>query len=846
MLVNKFTRYVAFPFLLSLSIVGILRAYAVPVNKRMVPLKIKRPAPASKKPTLPASPKKATPVAAQRTGEQVYQQLCASCHGVNGEGGKGYKRPLTGDRSVGQLARFIHAAMPPDAPRKLPMKDAQNVANYIHGAFYSSLARARNKPARVELSRLTVRQYRNALTDLIGSFRKAEAPGEKRGLAAKYFKTRKNGQPILERVDPEVRFDFGTAGALPEQDDPYQFAMTWQGSILAADTGEYEFIVSTEQGATLWVNDLKTPLIDAQVKSGNSNEQRAPVFLLGGRLYPVRLEFFKGVAGVNDLKKLKEKPPQKASIALQWKMPKRAVEVIPQRCLFPTAAAPIFVATTSFPPDDRSVGYERGTSISKEWNDATTDAALETAAYVTANLRELSGVADDDKDRTAHLREFCRKFVTRAFRRPLPDDLARFFVDRQFRNAPNTESAIKRVVLLALKSPRFLYREVAAPEAPALQTAAMTEPLDPYSVASRLSFVMWDAPPDDELLKAVAAGELGTREQVMRQAERMAGDLRAWSKMRSFLLQWLKVDHFPDLAKDAKRFPRFDASAAADLRTSLELTLENIVWNEKSDFRELMLADKFFLNGRLARVYGELLPDDAPFQPVAMDMGRRTGILTHPYILASFGYLDTSSPIHRGVLIARNLLGRTLNPPPEAFTPLSPTLHPKLTTRQRVALQTRPSACSSCHTLINPLGFSLEEFDAIGSLRRWEDGVPIDDTGGYQSPTGQEFKFSGSRDLARFLADSEEVHSAFVERLFQNMVKQPVRAFGPSALSDLLQTFKANKFNMRRQMIETAVLSALHRPIVQKPGATIRPKGSPMNGSKRAAGQPKSTGTPRT
>jgi mono/diheme cytochrome c family protein len=863
MLPGRFTfpkRYAVLLMPLSVPVFGILSAYAVPGSEgRMVPIAAKSATPSgakapgagskardSSKPARSLSSRQTTATSTQQSGEQIYRQMCISCHGVNGQGGKVFKGPLVGDRSIGQLARFIRLEMPPGRPTKLPVEDARRVAEYIHGAFYSPLARARNKPARVELSRLTVRQYRNAVTDLIGSFRAARQPDERRGLAAKYFKTQRNGQPILERVDSQIRFDFKTAGALPEQDDPYQFAMSWEGSVLAPDTGEYEFVVRTEQGATMWLNDLRQPLIDAQVKSGNSNEYRASVFLLGGRRYPLRLEFFKGVQGVNDLKKLKEKPPQNASLALEWKMPKRAGEVIPQRFLSPVVTAEVFVPVTPFPPDDRSVGYERGTSVSKEWVEAATEAALETTAYVTTHLSELSGVADDAKDRNERLREFCRKFVARAFRRPLSSEQMRLYVDRHFAGGNNqsadTELAVKRAVLLALTSPQFLYRETGVLEtratpsesAPAavLPAAALkktaandsgapttgkttpvssaTSTSDAYDVASRLSFVMWDSLPDEQLLKAAAAGELATREQVMQQAQRMATDPRAWFKMKEFLLQWLKVDHYPDLAKNPRRFPKFNEFVASDLRTSLEMSLEDIAWSEKTGFLELMLTDKFFLNGRLASVYGVSLAPDAPFQMVALDPGKRSGILTHPYILASFGYLDTSSPIHRGVLIARNFLGRQLRQPPAAFTPIAANLHPKLTTRQRVALQTRPSACASCHTLINPLGFSLETFDAIGSLRDLENGMPVDATGSYLSPYGQEVKFAGSTDLTRFLANSEEVHTAFVERLFQNMVKQPVRAYGPRTLTDLRQIFKVNRFNIRRQMIETAVVAALY------------------------------------
>lgn len=801
---NLLSRYAA------LTVVALCLPLAAMMGASAVP---QRGGASAKKPT--AAPKKQSvkkPGAKQaRTGAQVYKEDCAACHGAKGEGAQAYNRALTGDKSVGQLAQFIHDAMPPGQPKQLPRKDAEAVAAYIHEAFYSPVAQARIRPPRVELSRLTVRQYRSAVADLIGSFRPrpdaaaiaavAQNP-QGQGLRGQYFKTgrMRRDQAILERTDPEIKFDFKTAGALKEQDDPYQFAMRWDGSVLAPETGEYEFIIRTEHAAELWVNDTQKSLIDARIKSGDTTEYRATIFLLAGRLYPLRLEFSKGVQGVNDLKKLKEKPPLPASLALEWKVPKSPVQVVPQRNLFAVTVPETYVPSAAFPPDDRSQGYERGASVSRAWTEATTEAAIETAGYVTARLRELSGIADDAPDRDAKMRAFCRTFVERAFRRPLPDALARVIIDKQFEGAPDPETAAKRVVLLTLSSPRFLYREISTPA---------TGTPDPYNVASRLSFALWDSLPDEELLKAAAAGQLTTREQVARHAERMAQDLRARAKLSEFFLQWLKVDHHPDLKKNPKKFPNFDETVASDLRASLELSLEQVVWSEKSDFRELLLTDKTFVNNRLARVYGGGVVPGNGFRPVALDYGKRSGILTHPYVLASFAYVDSSSPIHRGVLVARNMLGRLLKPPVDAFSPLSPDLHPNLTTRQRIAMQTKPASCASCHTLINPLGFTLEKFDAIGKMRPAENGKPIDASGGYITPQGKEVKFRDSRDLAQFLAGSEEVHAAFVEKLFQNIVKQPVQAFGKDALPTLRKSFAANQFNIRKQFMETAVFSAL-------------------------------------
>ena len=240
------------------------------------------------------------------------------------------------------------------------------------------------------------------------AFRPRRAWDDQRGLKAEYTsrsRRRRNsagGGGSLSRVDPEIHFDFGTGSPIPEQDAlkdiakswqkvpvllvplsafngfSEEFRATWQGSLLAPETGEYEFLVRTENATRLSVNDKVRPLIDALVKSGNDTEYRGSAHLLGGRIYPLRLEIARS----------KEKT---SSITLEWKLPKRAFEVIPQRNLLPGSVPETFVLQTPFPPDDRSVGYERGTSVSKAWDQSTTDAAVEIAAYVGAHLRELAG-----------------------------------------------------------------------------------------------------------------------------------------------------------------------------------------------------------------------------------------------------------------------------------------------------------------------------------------------------------------------------------------------------------------------------------------------------------------------
>ncbi|HYH63202.1 MAG TPA: DUF1592 domain-containing protein, partial [Urbifossiella sp.] len=571
---------------------------------------------------------------APKSGEQLYAEHCVRCHGKDGQGAKKTIAPLAGEKSVAQLAKVIDDTMPEDDPDKLNAAESARVAEYIHGAFYSPTAQARVRPARIDLARLTVGQYRNAVADVVGAFRPAAKLDARQGLKGEYFNARnfQGNKKVIDRIDPEVKFDWGKAAPGQMFDAPHTFAARWEGSVVPPEAGVYEFVVRTEHATKLFVNDQRTPLIDAWVKSGKDTEFRGTLHLLAGRAVPIRLEFSKAKQGVDDSKKNPNPPLLPASMTLLWKPPHGAVTVIPARHLSPGRVPESYVVATAFPPDDRSMGWERGTTVSKEWDSAATEAALETVAYLSPRLNELAGTRDDAPDRVAKLKVFATRFAERAFRRPLTAEEAKLFVDAQFAATPDAELAARRVVVLVLKSPRFLYREVGGLS-------------DTYAVASRLAFTLWDSGPDDELLRAAAAGQLSTPAQVQAHAERMLNDPRARAKIRQFLLTWLRVDQPHDVSKNPLRFPGFDEAAAADLRTSLELFLDEVVWSPESDFRRLFLTNTVPLNARLARLYGGTVAEGAGFQPVRLDDGKRHGVLTHPYLMAAFGYTSESAPI---------------------------------------------------------------------------------------------------------------------------------------------------------------------------------------------------------
>jgi len=748
---------------------------------------------------------------AEHPGAALYKKLCANCHGANGEGVKDkFEDKLVGELSVDALARKIDRTMPEDEEHLCVGEEAKQVAAYVYKAFYSPEAQTRANPPKKDLSRLTISQYRASVMDLIGRFRMG--PGfdrpllEEQGLKAVYrgVELPKPGEEAvdttpkqgikkkrpnykLERVDGQVAFHFGAGSPDPEKMETEQFENRWEGSIIAPETGVYEFILKTENGARLWINDTTEghALIDAWVSAGPQvREEKKNLFLVGGRAYRLLLDHFK----------FKEKS---ASIELWWKPPHGVAEIIPQQVLRTDRPRELMIVNTNFPADDRSVGYERGTSISKGWDQATTEAAIATAEHVEMKLNELAGTKDGAADRVEKLKNFAITLVEAAFCRPLNEEQKQIYVESHFKSAGSPEKAVKRVVLFTLKSPQFLYPELREGNKP-----------DDFAVASRLALSLWDSIPDKKLMQTAVAGKLRTPEQIRAEAQRMLPDTRTKAKLHGFFHHWLELERAEGNAKDPKVFPGFDEGVLADLRESLMKFLDQVVWSEKSDYRELLEADYLLLNDRLGQFYGKPV-QGGEFQRVSFDPKQRAGVVTHPYLLASLASSRATSPIHRGVFLTRNIVGLSLRPPPEAVAFDESHFNPKLTMREKITELTRNNTCMSCHSTINPLGFSLENFDAIGRWRMKDNNKPVDAVGEFADDEGRTVRLTGPRDIVNYVASNPAGHRAFIRQLFNHFIKQQPLAYGPHTLDELQRSFAASNFNMQKLLVEIALVEAL-------------------------------------
>ncbi len=749
----------------------------------------------SKTPGKKAAPEAYDPQVKQ--GEAIYVKQCAACHGAMGEGVKdGHSDPLVGDATVGELSKLIIETMPKDEPEKCIGEDAEAVAAYIHYRFYSEAAQIRNRPPRVGLARLTANQLRQSLADLFADLDGVASPSDRRGVKGIYFNGSrwKNENKKLDRIDPVIDFDFGKESPA-EGIEPEDFYIYWEGGLKVDVTGRYEIVVDSTCSFVFNLGSTDRKFIDNHVQSGDKSEFRQSMHLTAGRVYPFKIDFIQR-------KRKTEQPP--AKITLSWVKPHGVQQVIPTRNLIPDAGPSAFALQANLPPDDRSYGYERGIGISREWDESTTAAAIEFAQIAGDELwprfqQKNKGMKDEGR---ARLRTFLSDLVSTAFRGSLTKELRSLYVDRQIDSSPDDLEAIRRVMLIALKSPHFLY--------PALDL----ESNESQRIANRLALTLYDSLPiGKELFNEIKQDKLRSEQRIREVARRMVVDYRAEAKAREMVHGWLNIGQATEITKDKDAYPGFDSQLVADLRDSLDAFIDEIISSKTSDYRQLFSSDWTFTNPRLASFYGDDWKS-ATSNADGLDksVNAKThigGVLTHPYIMSRLAYHNTTSPIHRGVFLIRFVLGRTLRPPNEAFNPLSPDLHPELTTRERVALQTSSDNCQSCHIKINGLGFALENWDTVGRYRTEEKSKAIDAKGRYTTREGREAEFHGSSELADFLANSEDAQRAFVGRAFQHFVKQPPAAYGPETLDQLTEKFIKSEYNIRELIIEIAVIAAM-------------------------------------
>jgi hypothetical protein len=342
--------------------------------------------------------------------------------------------------------------------------------------------------------------------------------------------------------------------------------------------------------------------------------------------------------------------------------------------------------------------------------------------------------------------EIVKQFASQAFRRPAKDaEVERILgmFDRAFERGDSFEAGVKLALKAVLISPHFLFLVEQEPEAEGIYR------LGHYELASRLSYFLWASMPDEELL-TLAADERLYDESVMRaQVRRMLADPKARGMADSFATQWLGIGSLGDTVKpDAERFPQFDAQLAADMRAEA-VALVEVILREDRSVLELLDCNYAFLNERLAKHYGLPPVEGDELQRVSIDDRRRGGVLGLGAVLTNTSLPLRTSPVLRGKWVLEQVLGSRVPPPPPdaGVLPEDDRTHEGLTLREQLEAHRTKPECAACHQTMDPIGFGLESFDAIGRWRHHAAGQPIDASG--ELPSGD--SFSGPAELKQVL-----------------------------------------------------------------------------------------------
>jgi hypothetical protein len=392
-------------------------------------------------------------------------------------------------------------------------------------------------------------------------------------------------------------------------------------------------------------------------------------------------------------------------------------------------------------------------------------------------------------------RQILVNLARRAWRRPVEaEDVAPLLaLYRQGRDEGGFEAGIELALSSILVNPQFLFRIERDPPAAAPGSVYRISDLE---LASRLSYFLWSSLPDDELLDLAARGELSRRDVLDQQVLRMLADERARSLATNFAGQWLYLRNLEAVIPDMRLYPDFDDNLRQALRQETELFFESILREDRS-VQGLIEADYTFLNERLARHYGIPHVYGSRFRRVSLDASsHRGGLLRHGSILAVTSYATRTSPVIRGKWVLDNLLGTPPPPPPPNVPDLEDnTVSSLLSVRERLAKHRADPACASCHQLMDPAGFALENFDAIGRWRGIEEGRPIDASGGL--PDGSEF--AGVSGLEQALLRRPELFARTVtEKLLTFALGRGVEPYDAPAVRQIVADAKDENYRLAR------------------------------------------------
>jgi hypothetical protein len=357
--------------------------------------------------------------------------------------------------------------------------------------------------------------------------------------------------------------------------------------------------------------------------------------------------------------------------------------------------------------------------------------------------------------------ERIERLIKRAYRRPAtPSEIERLkmFYQHAVQDTNNNSIAMRLVLQAILVSPHFLFKV----EEPVPNDGSVRN-LNDYEIASGLSYFLWRTMPDDQLFALAEANQLGDPAVVQSQVDRMLADPKAKSLCIDFADQWFNLRLLEDVSPDPELFPEFDDQLREDMRVETRMLFEHVLENDLSVL-ELLSARYTFVNERLGKLYGIEGVSGSEFQKVELDGTGRAGVLTHAGILTLTSNPNRTSPVKRGKWVLEAILGQEPPPPDPNVSPLESQGQLTGTLRERMEQHRADPTCAVCHQRMDPIGFAMENYDAVGRWRDNESGQPIDVMG--KLPNG--LSFNGAQELSDMFV--QQYRDQFVQSLTKKML----------------------------------------------------------------------------
>ena len=461
----------------------------------------------------------------------------------------------------------------------------------------------------------------------------------------------------------------------------------------------------------------------------------------------------------------------------------------------------------TLPQDDQLYGFTSLSAATKtvapveaEQYEAAAYAALDQVWGDPARLDELVGcdtiaITDDC------VQAFVGDFAARAWRRPATseeiDDVVAVGLEAAVKmDAPS--QGTKYALAVVLQSPHFLFRVAIGEPSTSGDWLRFTS----WEMASRLSYLITDGPPDEALRDAARADELVDESAVRAQAERLVNSPAARPALVAFFADFMNIGRLDELDKDPEQFEQLTPSLGRSMRLEIERMFEGVVFEKEGDFRQLFTTRDTYVNADLAAVYGLEGIEGTDFSPVTLpDDGRRAGLLTTAGFLAMNAHKTATSPTHRGRFVRISLLCQDVPPPPPGVDTTIPAPGEEAQTmRDRLAAHVEDPACKTCHEMMDPIGFGLEHYDAIGAWRDEDAGLPVD------AATELDGRpFDGGVELGALMAELDSVGACIARRFYQHATTHLDGADEELFVEDLVTSFVNSNYDFKALVVEAVV-----------------------------------------